>query len=78
MRGLQQIQERGEVLTRRRKILVNQGSNCEHDAVGQWHNTHIQLKNSRGALTDCCETGKWEGLKEKRETQRYYKSETSV
>ena len=75
MRGLQQNQERGEVHTRRRKILVNQGSNCEYDAIGQWHNTHIQLKSSRGALKDYCETGKWKELEEKREKQRYYKGE---
>ena len=63
--GHKGYEKEGEVLIRRRRVLVNQGNNCEHDGTSQCHNMHIQLKNSTLAQKDY-ETGNWKELKEEK------------
>lgn len=74
--GHRGYKKEGEVLIRRRAVLVNQGNNCEHDGTSECHNMHIQLENSTLAQKDY-ETGNWKELKEEKK-QRHYKSETAV
>lgn len=63
--GVTEDTRKGEVLIRRRAVLVNQGNNCEHDGTSECYNMHMQLENSTLAQKDY-ETGNWKELKEEK------------